>query len=123
MDTNTYYEMNPDIPGEVMFVEEFPPETVVKTHHGFESEVRTIDNGDTLTYFHGKVNLTDGSYSKDLTNNTPIEVDGISYPLDGNHEVILPKPIPEEEIEFSSKEIKEILSFMQGLKTGVGFTS
>jgi len=96
--------MNPDIPGEVLFVEQLtddPYDNIIRRHHGFEEQVCKTETEEGATYYHGKVNLKDGSYAKDTVNKSPIEIDGVTYELDSKGEVFIPKAEPVPELNMS----------------------
>ena len=87
-----YYELNPNIPGEVLRIEQDIP-YVVKNHHGWEVQVCSVESETGTIYYHGQINLEDGTYTKDANNQEPIIINGVSYPLDANGEVFVPHGI------------------------------
>ena len=105
----TYYEINPEN-NQVMYVEELSETTIIKSHHGFAEQQCSIENENNIIHYHGKINLEDGTYDKDLSNNDPIIINGVSHPLDENQEVIIRKtePLPTISNEQIAQEISDL---------------
>jgi hypothetical protein len=112
-----YYELNEDNPNEVFKVEELYDEPredgyfpFIRSFYGMVNKICTMDCETETVYYHGIINLHDGTYLKDPDNHGPIIVNGVEYPLDENGEVVLPKfpPMPQITNEDLAQQVSDL---------------
>jgi hypothetical protein len=95
----TYFEISEENPNDVLKVDymfDQPREgdgyfPVIKAFAAHLRQVVRDDRDHESVYYHGLFDLNTGEHNFDPDNQEPIEIDGVSHPLDENGEVVLPR--------------------------------
>lgn len=85
-----YFQVDESNEKQIMRVEEEEKYRIIN-FHGFTEQVCETETEEHIIYYHGIIDMEDGSYSKDIENREPIVVNGVKYELDSNLEVVIPK--------------------------------